>query len=197
MPFHRVCLYCGSSTGHDERYTAAAKALAAELARRGWELVYGGGSIGLMGVAADVALARGVRVTGVITEELWEKELGHEGLSENIIVASMHERKRTMYELSDGFVVLPGGYGTLDEFFEMLTWLQLRIHDHPIGVLNIGGYYDRLLAFLDHAHREGFVSAANRDLVLPRSEVDSLLDAMADWVRERADGTKPASAEGR
>ncbi len=181
MTFRQICVYCGSSEGQRATYKEAATVLAEALAARELDLVYGGGSIGLMGVIADILLERGRDVTGVITRDLWEREVGHDRLTENHIVDTMHERKKLMYELADGFVILPGGYGTLDEFFEIVTWLQLRIHRLPVGILNVDRYFDRLFAFLDHARGEGFVSEANRDLILHSRDVDDLLDRMDAW----------------
>ena len=181
MTFRQICVYCGSSEGERGTYKEAAIILAEALATRGLDLVYGGGSVGLMGVIADILLERGRDVTGVITRDLWEREVGHDRLTENHIVDTMHERKKLMYELADGFVILPGGYGTLDEFFEIVTWLQLKIHRRPVGILNVDGYFDRLFAFLDHARGEGFVSEANRRLILHSRDVDDLLDRMDAW----------------
>ena len=139
-----------------------------------------------MGVAADRVLERGGRVTGVITQDLWDREVGHTGLTANHIVDTMHQRKQLMYELSDGFLVLPGGYGTFEEFFEMLTWLQLGIHELPIGLFNVEGYFDRLLGFLDHGQAEGFIAPKNRQLVLDDRDLDELLDRMASWALPEA-----------
>lgn len=149
-----------------------------ELARRGIGLVYGGGNIGLMGVVADSALAAGGEVIGVIPEALMARELGHEGVTELKVVRSMHERKALMAELSDGFIALPGGFGTLEEFCEILTWSQLGIHPKPCGILNINGYFDQLLAFFDRSVSEGFVRSEHRALVLVGEEPGALLDEM-------------------
>ena len=147
----RICVFCGSQVGRRPLYAAAATALGTLLAQRGIGLVYGGGKIGLMGVVADAALAAGGEVIGVIPERLMNRELGHGGVTDLRVVDSMHERKAMMSELSDGFIALPGGYGTFEEFFEVVTWMQLGIQSKPCGLLNVGGYYDMLLALLDHA----------------------------------------------
>jgi uncharacterized protein (TIGR00730 family) len=174
----RVCVFCGSSSGHDPRYAAAAAALARELVSRGIGVVFGGGSIGLMGVLADHALAAGGSVTGVIPHGLAARELAHRGVADTRVVPTMHARKALMAELADGFVALPGGIGTLDELFEIATWGQLGIHRKPIGVLNVAGYYDPLVVLLDHAVAGGFVPAGNHGLVLVGEEPADLLDRM-------------------
>src|SRR5919199_3791597 len=175
----RVCVFCGSSPGADPAYAAAARRLAEVLVRRGIGLVYGGGSVGLMGVLADAALAAGGEVTGVIPRALQAREVGHAALPDLRVVETMHERKALMAELADGFVALPGGLGTLEEFFEVWTWAQLGIHAKPCGVLNVGGYFDPLLAFLDHAVAEGFVRDAYRAMLLVAAEPAPLLDRLA------------------
>jgi uncharacterized protein (TIGR00730 family) len=172
----RICVFAGSSSGSNVAHRDAAVALSDALARRGFELVYGGGCVGLMGVLADAMLARGGRVTGVIPHTLLVREVGHRGLTELKVVESMHERKATMAELSDGFIALPGGFGTLEELFEILTWAQLGLHGRPCGVLNIDGYYDALLKFLDHAHGQGFVRAEHRSMLLVAEDPTNLLD---------------------
>jgi uncharacterized protein (TIGR00730 family) len=177
----RVCVFAGSATGHRSEYAEAARALAAELARRHLGLVYGGGSIGLMGVLADTALAAGVEVVGVIPKPIASKELAHAGLTELRLVATMHERKATMAALADGFVALPGGLGTFEETLEMLTWSQLGVHAKPVGVLNAGGYYDGLLRWLSHAVAEGFLHRANLGLLLFEDSAAELLDALVAW----------------
>jgi hypothetical protein len=175
----RVCVFCGSSPGGDPRYAQQAAALARELASRGIGLVFGGGSIGLMGVVADHALAAGAAVTGVIPHGLAARELAHRGVADMRVVTTMHARKALMAELADGFVALPGGLGTLDELFEIVTWSQLGIHRKPVGVLNVAGYYDPLVTLLDHAVAGGFVAAENRGLVIVDEEPAALLDRMA------------------
>ncbi len=177
----RVCVFAGSSAGTRPEYAAAARALAGECARRGLGVVYGGGSVGLMGVLADAALAAGVEVVGVIPRPLATKELAHAGLTEMRVVASMHERKATMNALADGFVALPGGLGTFEETLEVLTWAQLGIHAKPVGVLNVEGYYDGLLRWLSHAVADGFVRREHLALLLFADTPGELLDRVAAW----------------
>jgi uncharacterized protein (TIGR00730 family) len=150
----RVCVYCGSSSGVLPEYSAAARELADVLVRHELELVYGGADKGIMGVLADAMLEHGGKVHGVIPKMLTDKEIAHQGLTELHVVASMHQRKTMMAALSDGFIALPGGYGTLEEIIEIITWGQLRFHDKPCGLLNVKGYFDHLLAYLDHANKE-------------------------------------------
>ena len=176
-----LCVFCGSAVGTRPSYREAAEHLAAELAARRMELVYGGGNVGLMGVVADAALAHGVRVTGVIPDGLAERELAHHGVSDLRVVRSMHERKALMADLADGFVALPGGIGTFEEWFEVLTWSQLGIHQKPCGLLNVEGYYDHLLGLLDHAGAEGFFKPKHRGKVLVAEGAALLLDAMENW----------------
>ena len=161
----RVCVFCGSSVGSDETYLREAKELGAAIAAAGWGLVYGGTSIGLMGATADAALAAGAEVIGVLPQALQDREIAHTGLTQLHLVGSMHERKALMASLADAFVALPGGYGTLDEFFEVVTWAQLRIHNKPCVLVNTAGYYDPLMRFLDHMIRQGFVKEQNRNLI--------------------------------
>jgi uncharacterized protein (TIGR00730 family) len=175
---NRVCIFCGSSKGGRDIYVQSARQMGAALAGRGLELVYGGGHVGLMGAAADGTLAAGGRVIGVIPKALDEKELTHKGLTELHVVGSMHERKAMMAELSDGFIALPGGFGTLDEFAEIVTWAQLGIHQKPMGMLNVAGYFDTLLAFFDHSVAEGFVRDTHRAMVLTAAQPEHLLDMM-------------------
>jgi len=177
-----IAVFCGSQSGARAEYAAAARALGAWLAQQRIEVVFGGGHVGLMGVLADAALAAGGRVTGVIPEHLMRPELAHRGLTELIVVDTMHTRKRTMAERSDAFVVLPGGYGTFEEMFEMITWLQLRLQARPVGLLNVAGYYDRLIGFLRHAADEGFIGAAHRELWC----IDTEAPALVERLRERA-----------
>jgi hypothetical protein len=177
----RICVFAGSSTGIRPEYARAAQALAGELARRGLGLVYGGGSVGLMGVLADTALAQGVEVIGVIPGPLASRELAHAGLSELRVVGSMHERKATMASLVDGFVALPGGLGTLEETLEILTWSQLGIHDKPVGLLNVAGYFDPLQSALARAAAEGFVRGEYLELLLSADTPAALLDAFVAW----------------
>ena len=177
----RICVYCGSSPGRDAAYRDAATALGHELADRGLGLVYGGASVGVMGAVADAVLAAGGEAIGVIPRALATKEVAHAGLSELHVVQSMHERKAMMAELSDGFAALPGGWGTIEELFEMLTWAQLGFHEKPCGMLNIGGYYDDLARFLEHAMAEEFVREAYREMLIVESVPAALLDRFAAY----------------
>jgi len=175
----RICVFCGSSSGVNALYTEAAQAVGRLLCRRGVELVYGGGNVGLMGVLADACLAEGGRVIGVIPQALVDKEVAHQGLTKLRVVSSMHERKAVMAELSDAFAALPGGYGTWEELFEMLTWTQLGIQRKPCGLLNVNGYYDPLLELADQAVSEGFLREVNRELLLSDDEPVRLLDRLS------------------
>lgn len=171
----RICVFCGSSLGASPKYLAEAKSLGAQMARGGWGLVYGGTSVGLMGPAADAALAGGAEVIGVLPQNLQDREIAHRGLTKLHLVGSMHERKALMASLSDAFIALPGGYGTLDEFFEVVTWAQLNIHSKPCVLVNTNGYYDFLLRFLEHAVGEAFVRPANLRLVqVARNSAEAL-----------------------
>jgi uncharacterized protein (TIGR00730 family) len=182
MPVLRsICVFCGASAGRDPRYAAAAAAVGTELARRGIELVYGGGRLGLMGVVADAALAAGGRVTGVIPTGLVDRELAHPAVTELRIVATLHERKAVMAELADGFIALPGGLGTLEELAEVLSWAQLGLHAKPIGALDVAGFFGPLVAHLDHAAAEGFVSERHRELLLVDDDLDRLLARFEAW----------------
>lgn len=174
-----LCVYCGSRDGDRPEYAAAASAVGAAIARRGWQLVYGGGRAGLMGRVADAALSGGAPVVGIIPRSLMEREVGHAGLSELHVVETMHQRKLMMAERSDAFIALPGGLGTFEELFEAWTWRQLGYHDKPIGLLNVQGYYDPLLGFLDDTVAHGFVSASQRALLQESSDLEALLDAIA------------------
>lgn len=162
----RFCVYCGSNSGKSDDYANAARALAEIFVKSNAGLVYGGSSTGIMGVLADTVLAGGGTVCGVIPKSLLRKEVAHTGLTELHIVDSMHARKSMMATLSDGFIALPGGFGTLEEIIEILTWAQLRFHSKPCGLLNVNGYFDHLLAYLDHAEAEGFLRPAHRKMVL-------------------------------
>lgn len=177
--FSSVCVFCGSSAGFRPEYEQAARRLGERLAGGGATLVYGGGRTGLMGAAADAALAAGGRVVGVIPRALEEKEVAHRGLTRLHTVASMHERKALMAEMSDAFVVMPGGFGTFDEFCEILTWSQLGFHSKPCGLWNVAGYWDRLAAMFDHAATEGFLKPHHRALPLIDADLDSLFQRMA------------------
>ncbi|GAB4069935.1 TIGR00730 family Rossman fold protein [Ancylobacter sonchi] len=171
----RICVFLGSNAGHRPDYTEATVALGTALAREGIGLVYGGASVGLMGALADAALAAGGEVTGVIPRGILEREVAHKGLADLRIVGSMHERKAMMAELADAFVALPGGIGTLEELFEVWTWAQLGSHDKPCALLNVGGYFDRLLGFVDHVVGEGFMREAHRDMLLVADNPKALL----------------------
>ena len=184
MEFRRICVFCGSSMGRREEYRAAAEAMGAVLAERGIELVYGGGNIGLMAVVADAVLARGGRVIGVIPGSLMAREVGHLGLTELRIVGSMHERKALMSDLSDGFIALPGGFGTLEEFCEVVTWSQLGIQTKPCGLLNVENYFAPLLELFDQSVREKFLREENRRLVLDDTDPVRLLEKMAAFEPE-------------
>jgi uncharacterized protein (TIGR00730 family) len=175
----RVCVYAGSNPGTDPAYAEAARSLATLLAERSIGLVYGGGKVGLMGVLADTALAAGGEVIGVMPQALIDREIGHPGLTELKVVASMHERKARMAELADAFVAVPGGIGTLEELVEVYTWSQLGIHDKACGLLNVNGYYDGLVAFLDHAVEAGFLRAQHRAVLTVAADARELLDRLA------------------
>ena len=177
----RVCVFCGSSAGSRPEYRACAEELGAELTRRKIGLVFGGGNVGLMGAIADSVLKAGGEAIGVIPEHLMNREIGDKQLAQLHVVNSMHERKALMADLSDAFIALPGGFGTLEEFCEVLTWSQLGLHEKPCGIINILGYYTPLLAMLDHAVEQRFLKPQNRALVLARETPAELLDAFDDW----------------
>ncbi|MEE8499045.1 MAG: TIGR00730 family Rossman fold protein [Kiloniellales bacterium] len=174
-----LCVYCGSSNGVAAKHLEAAAELGRLAARRGIEIVFGGGHVGLMGALADGALAEGGRVTGVIPEHLKAREVGHRGLSELVVVDSMHSRKRRMFELSDAFCALPGGLGTLDETFEMITWKQLGLHDKPIVLVNLDGFWDPLLALFAHQLEAGYIRPKHAHLVRVVARIESVFDAVA------------------
>lgn len=176
---NRICVYCGSSGRVDEIYRAAATRLGVIFATAGIELVYGGGRVGLMGLMADATLASGGRVTGIIPLHLHDREVGHTGLSELLVVDNMHDRKRRMFDLADAFAVLPGGLGTLDETIEVLTWKQLGLHDKPIVIIDIAGYWTPLLELVEHAVASGFASRSALQLYRVVSRVEDLLPALA------------------
>jgi len=176
----RICVFCGSSVGASPKYLAEAKLLGQQMAGRGWNLVYGGTSIGLMGATADAVLAGGAEVTGVLPQALQDREIAHQGLTKLHFVGSMHERKALMASLSDAFIALPGGYGTLDEFFEIVTWAQLNIHSKPCILINTDDYFDFLLRFLDHAVKDEFVKPDNLRFVrVARNSAQAL-----DWLEQ-------------
>lgn len=177
----RICVFCGSSQGSRPEYGAAAEEMAAELVRRNLGLVYGGGNVGLMGIIGDAVLKAGGEVQGVIPEHLMAREVGHVGLTKLHVVGSMHERKALMADLSDAFVALPGGFGTLEEFCEVVTWAQLGLHPKPCGILNVLEYYSALLRMFDHAVEESFLKTENRALVLARDKPADLLQALEEW----------------
>jgi uncharacterized protein (TIGR00730 family) len=176
-----VCVYCGSSPGRQAAYIAAARALAVVLVERGIGLVYGGGRVGLMGAIADAVLAAGGHVTGVIPRALASKEVAHDALSELIVTESMHTRKNIMADRADAFVALPGGIGTLEELFEVWTWSQLGFHEKPCGVLNVEGYFDGLIGFIDHAVNEQYLRPSHRDILLVDRDPGALLDRLSAY----------------
>ena len=178
MPTISLCVYCGSRPGELPAYADAARAVGREIGRRGWQLVYGGGRAGLMGVVADAALEAGAAVVGVIPRSLMDRELGHPALTELHVVETMHQRKTMMAERSDAFLALPGGIGTFEELFEVWTWRQLGYHDKPIGLLNVAGYYDQLLAFLQQSEAQGFMAAAQTGLLQVRDDALALLECL-------------------
>ncbi len=186
MTLKSVCVFCGSQQGARAEYLDSARELARVCVARGLLVVYGGGHVGMMGALADEMLANNGRIVGIIPRHLMRSELAHRGLTELNIVESMHDRKRAMAERSDAFVVLPGGYGTFEEMFEMVTWLQLRLQSKPVGILNIEGYYDRLLDFLRHAASEGFIRPEHWDLIIVEHGVELLLDRLELHAAEMA-----------
>lgn len=177
-PRFSLCVFCGSAHGSDPRYADAAVAVGREIASRGWRLVFGGGKVGLMGLLANAALEAGGEVVGVIPRFLYEWEVGHDGLTRLEIVETLAERKRRMGELSDAYLSLPGGIGTLDELFEALSWTQLRLEDKPSGLLNVEGFFDGLVAALDRATADGFIRPQHRELLSAGSEPSALLDLL-------------------
>ncbi|WP_292452657.1 TIGR00730 family Rossman fold protein [Methylibium sp.] len=186
VPF-TVCVYCGSREGANPAFAEAANAVGDAIGKRGWRLVYGGAQVGLMGVLADAALAAGASVVGVIPRSLMEREVGHPGLSELLVVETMHQRKQAMAERADVFLALPGGIGSFEELFEAWTWRQLGYHDQPIGLLNVAGYYDALIAFLQQTVREGFMSPSTQAMLEVGTEPDELLGRLEVLAR-RAKG---------
>lgn len=177
-----ICLFCGSSPGVDPAFKLAAAQLGTMLAHQNIRLIYGGGHVGLMGVAADACLKAGGEVVGIIPKKLMEKEVGHTGLTQMHVVDTMHERKALMTQLSDAFIALPGGYGTLDELFEALTWQQLAYHLLPVGVLNVSGFFDHLVQFLDHARDQRLLRDAHRDSLLVDTDLAQLIARMQSFV---------------
>lgn len=183
----RICVYCGSNTGARPLYAEAARELADVLVRHDLELVYGGADRGIMRVIADAVLEQGGKVHGVIPQMLCDKEIAHQGLTELHIVASMHERKSMMAALSDGFIAMPGGFGTLEEIVEMVTWAQLRFHEKPCGLFNVDGYFDDLLRFLDHASGEGLLRAENRRMLLDDATAAGLVRQFERYTAPQVD----------
>lgn len=177
----RVAVFCGSNHGNDPAFTDVAVALGMLLAERGIGLVYGGGDVGLMGEVADAVLAGGGEVTGVLPGLLWDKEVGHQGLTELLIVDTMHERKMAMADRADAFIALPGGVGTFEELFEAITWTQLGIHEKPVGLLDVSGFYRPLLAFLDQTVAAGFLRPGHRDMIVDATDPAEILEALAAW----------------
>ena len=182
-----LCVYCGSSSGLSPNYADAARKLAQALVERKIALVYGGGNVGLMGIIADEVMRLGGHVTGVIPKALVRKEVGHRQITELHVVENMHERKAMMADLADGFIAMPGGIGTLEELFEVMTWAQLGFHDKPIGVLNVDGYYDALLAFLQHTVQQGFLRPQHASLLMVESDVAALLHRFETFEAEPHD----------
>jgi hypothetical protein len=178
-----VCVYCGSRPGTDAAYAEAARQMGLLIGQRGWQLVYGGGKVGLMGIVANAVLEGGGRVVGVIPRKLMEREVGHTGLSETHIVDTMHQRKQLMAERADAFLALPGGIGTLEELFEVWTWRQIGYHDQPIGLLNVNGFYDGMLAFLKHTVQAGFLDRTQVESLHIATEPAQLLDRLGQTAR--------------
>ena len=181
----RICVYCGSSMGVLPEYADTAKALAKTLVERNIGLVYGGASVGIMGLIADSVLELGGEVVGVIPQSIADLEIAHTGLTELTVVPDMHARKAMMAELSDGFIALPGGVGTLEEIFEVVTWGQLRLHAKPCLLMNVNGYYDQLIGFLEHAVDQGYVKDSYRETLLSATDVETAVNAMANWVEPK------------
>jgi uncharacterized protein (TIGR00730 family) len=177
----RLCVFSGSSPGAQPAYAEAARELGGALAAQGIGLVYGGASVGLMGVVADAALDAGADVVGVIPQALVDREIAHPGVRDLRVVGSMHERKALMADLADGFVALPGGMGTLEELFEVYTWTQLGLHSKPLGLLDVRGYYEQLAAFLDHAVQERFLTAEHREMLVVERSAGALIEAFRRW----------------
>ena len=182
MPFRRVAVYCGSVGGVGNQYLDTAREVGTYLANNGIDVVYGGGRVGMMGAVANAALDAGGKVYGVIPEKLKTREIAHDGLTELHVVDGMHPRKTMMASMADAFIALPGGWGTLEEIFEVVTWTQLNYHKKPVGLLNVRGYYDHLIAFLDHAAAEGFIRAMHRPLLSSANSLPELLDRMSKTV---------------
>ena len=181
MPMDSVCVFCGSRNGDDPAYVEAARATGTAIAKRGWRLVYGGGNIGLMGALADAAVEAGGEVIGVIPRALLDREVVNPHVTRTHVVTSMHRRKALMSNLADGFLTLPGGFGTLEEFFETLTWAQLGLHRKPCALLDVIGFWQPLISMLSASANDGFVTRTHLELILTGTEIDDLLDRMADY----------------
>ncbi|WP_129021880.1 MULTISPECIES: LOG family protein [Edaphocola] len=181
MNITSIAVFCGSSSGAETVYAQQAYALGKTLAAQGLQLIYGGAKVGLMGAVADGVMDEGGQAIGVIPQFLRTKEIAHEGLTDLILVDTMHERKTKMHELSDGIITLPGGFGTMEELFEMLTWAQLGLHRKPMGLLNVQGFYDPLLAMADAMMHQGFLSKQNRDMLIADEHIDTLLQQMRNY----------------
>ncbi len=195
MPrLNSICIFCGANHGLDPVYEKVARDVGRQLALEQRQIVYGAGSVGLMGVIADAALAEGGYVVGVIPTFLKEKEVDHKGIQEVIVTDTMHVRKQTMVDRSEGFIALPGGLGTLDELAEILSWAQLGLHRHPVGILNVNGYFDQLIAFVDHSVAQGFVRQENREIILVDDDLTRLLAKMEAY--EAPDVEKWLNREG-
>jgi len=175
-----ICVFCGASAGNNPAYVEAAKALGQAIAERGLGLVYGAGNVGLMGELADAVLTEGGRAVGVIPHKLVDRELAHQELAKLYVVSTMHERKAKMHELSDAYIALPGGIGTMEEFFEAVTWRQLGYHDKPVALFNVGGFYDGIDGFFETMQRDGFLHSDHRDLFFMETDAARLLDRLAD-----------------
>ncbi|HMC88250.1 MAG TPA: TIGR00730 family Rossman fold protein [Gemmataceae bacterium] len=184
----RLCVFCGSSPGQRPIHAESARSLGMIMAARGLALVYGGGHVGLMGVLADAVLEAGGEVIGVIPQSMVDKELAHTGISKLHIVGTMHERKALMADLADGFAALPGAFGTADELFEILTWAQLGLHAKPVGILNVDGFFQALLAWLDHAVAEGFLKPRHRQLLQEAGDAEKLVDLLISYRPEPVEG---------
>src|SRR5437773_4449710 len=185
-PEQNICVFTGSQGGTLPAYSESAQQLARDLVARGFGLVYGGGNVGLMNVIADAVLDLGGHVTGVIPDSLVSKEVAHRGLSDLRVVQSMHERKALMAELSNGFIAMPGGIGTMEEFFEVLSWAQLGLHEKPCGLLNVDGYYQRLIEFLDHVVEQDFLKPKHRALLMVEQQPSKLLDRFEEFITTHA-----------
>lgn len=183
----RICVYCGSRSGARPSYTTAAKALGVAMVKAGYGLVYGGGNVGLMGEIADAVLAHGGTVLGVIPEALAKREVAHTGLTKQYVVPDMHTRKMMMAQLADGFIAMPGGWGTLEELAEALTWLQLGFHQKPVGLLNVEGYYEPLLTFFQHMGQEDFLTEDKHDLLCVEPDVEGLITALQEAMAKVAE----------